>query len=211
MKMRNYDCLVAAGGFGTRLGRSTPKSIIEFEGVTLLRKLLSQLKAAGFERILVANNNSDWSYKVKSEVDSMPDVSFFEDEGYDSTFSLCQALTPDMDDHFLFTYGHTPRSTEVFRRFRSNLGMQTVSGFVPVSSKRKKIPCRSGFFEPPFLLHKCDVQSSKALDWVDFFGELSTFPREIELCGPNEFNCQKELENFLAFLKVRRECGFGHG
>ncbi|MEP2640491.1 NTP transferase domain-containing protein [Roseobacter sp.] len=101
--MGEYDCLVAARGYGTRFNLGMPKSLIDVDEVPLLRLQLKQLNEAGFRRIFVANNNKAWSSKIKRETDRFSDVVLVEDDGFQSTLLLCRSLAADLTEQFLFT------------------------------------------------------------------------------------------------------------
>lgn len=66
---QNFDCLIMAGGKGTRLGnltKDTPKPLIEINGESILRKIIKQLKSQNIRKIHLSVNYL--SHKIIDEL-----------------------------------------------------------------------------------------------------------------------------------------------
>lgn len=198
-----FDAIVAAGGFGTRLGGTKPKSLIRAGNVALIEITIAGLVNAGMHRILVTSNRPEWVSDLANILSPFPEALICQDPGYDTTLDLVRDYLSLMKDMFVFVYGHAPQPSRVYERL-SESGF-TASTTFPCSSKQRPIEWFEGqFLEPPYFLNRHELGESDSKSWDRFFYADAQDLKLVAGEGPGEFNYPSELERFIPFAHQLR-------
>lgn len=193
---------VAAGGTGSRLGFNRPKSCIYFKGHTLGYWTALSLHLSGIEEIYIFVNDRFWGRRIKKEVQNIPGTKVIIDKGYENTFLLFQDYV-DVNDSYIFTYGHTPHPPSCFQKIISDAGRIVISNVIRTSKKQPIEYSGKTFIEPPYLICNNTPSVSNSYSWGNFF-ELNSKTIDSVLKLPiNEFNYLKEWLKYRNYLKSR--------
>src|SRR5689334_14066522 len=126
--MKTSVAIIAAGGFGRRLGLGIPKSLINRDGRPMITHVLASLSAAGVSRSFVCNNRQDFSGEMRKAI-SGHSAELIADNGVASTIELLRRATlPFEDRRFVFAYGHAPRPAVFLRHLIAQPGPAVVTG-----------------------------------------------------------------------------------
>ena len=193
--------IVAAGGYGTRMGISRPKSMLVVDGVTLLEYTLMALQVAGMEDILVFSNREDCFDSQRRIVQRYRGAEVFKDGGGASTIELLY-LARDIcaAERYLFCYGSAPRTSCTYRdildcpRSLGALGL-------PHSSRRDLIPSGDRLLEPPFLVEDGSLGFSRYYkSWSELFWSHGDNIYQQYSDHPPEFNDRSGWQRYRSYL-----------
>ena len=196
--IKEITAIVAAGGTGSRLGLTHPKSGLLYKGHSLIYWTAYSLYLAGVNNINIYVNNKLWANKFKDELHFIPGCQVIVDPGYDNTFQLFKAYY-SLSEKYLFTYGHTPRPVASYKKL---ISFEESLNYSCVQKTTKKSPIKTaiGLIEPPYMVEPSKLSIDELDSWQDFFQEnCSTSGKFIEL-KIGEFNYLCDWLNYQTYL-----------
>ena len=199
--MRSPIAVIAAGGYGKRLGYGVPKSLIMCEGDPMISHVLRSFANAGVDRFIIFNDRPEFDHQLRV-IGSGFSAAVMNDEGVDSTIALARRAMPLFaDEDFLFAYGHAPRPASFLRRLLAAHADVTATG-VWSSSKTSPIRSRQGFWiEPPYRIHRSTLQNCSASCWGGFFDSTTTEVVPVMISEPGEFNYSADLRLYRPYVR----------
>lgn len=193
--------VIAAGGFGNRLGSDVPKSLLRFHCKTYLQILLEQIECFNFGRIYIFCNRQEHINEVLKASVTVKNTVVINDKGSCSTFSLLQkAAKMSKNCDYYFFYGHAPRPSKDIQTLVDFDAEGCILSTYASSSRANKMILGGAYAEPPYRIRVSSdlIESSK--DWSSFFKKLNGDFKYVHFCSPPEFNFPKEHEKYISFL-----------
>lgn len=195
--MSNYNVLVSAGGYATRFGSNTAKSLIYVNGVSLLERTLQSVIAGTLSpRIFVLTNRPEHTESYREICDRYDECFLSFDPGYSSTIRLVVENLPILADRFCFLYGHAPPSSDHISKIWE-LNAEVVGSAYPKSSRKDPIFSQSKYLEPPFLISKELFISDRIKSWSCLFSLYSRKATILETFFEPEFNNREEFQRYI--------------
>lgn len=196
--------VIAAGGFGTRLGLGPPKSLVRAEGLSLLEHSIEGFLACGFTSIRVYNNRREWDDTISGIINGLSVVTLVPDPGVVSTIELAKHAAHSCDcASICFGYGHAPRPAKHLRRLLSQGEEAVVATTVAWSSKRHLLQVSGKWIEPPYVLPAALLRGG-CPTWETLLGQAGTRIITVPVPGPPEPNWPVEMRAYVRYIQCPR-------
>jgi hypothetical protein len=198
-RTRGVDVIIAAGGYGRRLGLSVPKSLLPVHGIPMLIYTIKSIIGLGARRVIVCNDRIEWHYLIQ-RVCSPYRVEVIRDNSFASTLLLARSVLPPSSKKTLFLYGHAPRPKDHLRRM-----LEEESPIVATETESSSKRCRihwgeTRFLEPPYVLESALLASSHEASWLEFFSNHRLKVSVTSMAGPCEFNHHEEIGPYRRYV-----------
>lgn len=200
-----FDCVVAAGGRGSRHGGTCPKSLLRTStGQSWLAITVRECLEGGGNRVLVAQNRLEWLDETNHVLDEAGLKNSCEvqcDAGYSSSVLLLGSFRRFLERDVLFIYGHAPRHRSHLRKLRLALANYSVA-FTGVRSSSREDPVRIGdvYLEPPVSIDIEQIDIRTLRTWRQIWDAAGEKARVIPTSGPGEFNTRAESLEFESLV-----------
>lgn len=199
MKSNNI-VVIAAGGYGTRLGSTLPKSLLMAGGCPILYYTIREALKLNVERVYVHTNRRDLVNEYNPLLLDLSKVELLINEDFESTFGIINKYYRTSKKNILFLYGHCPVKAE-FLRAMLRVNQKVCCTTKRVSTKSKTVRTNSGWFvEPPIYI------PSKYIDrpfrsWGEFLFYHQQTIEYLNDNSPNEFNYLQEFYNSKEYIE----------
>ena len=192
-----FDALVAAGGFGTRMGLGRPKSGLYVDDEMLLDRVVGSIQALAPRKLLICCGESrEWRQRIAGRYHGQVEVVASTSDV--PSLRLLQEYLPILGDRVLFAYGHAPRPRhhlEALATCDASFAVSTVS----MSTRRDLVRTVMGrFIEPPFIL-RTELVSRFLSTWSAMLRQHHF--EEFPMSGPGEFNSHAEFIAYASYLR----------